>query len=142
LGARVGLLGDRKSAFTLGPALDVWAPTGDPDQLTGDGRVRVNPKIAVSGQVGPFVYAGNVGYLIRKHFNPGSLEIGSSLTYGAAAGLLLFDDVLQVGLEIAGRSLLASDAGQNFQSNTTALTGVFGARVQLGDFNLGAGIGP
>lgn len=141
-GARVGLLGDRRSAFTLGPAVDVWAPTGDPDQLTGDGRVRVNPKVAVSGRVGPFVYASNVGYLVRKHFNPGSLEIGSSLTYGAAAGLLLFDDLLQVGPEIAGRSLLASDAGQNFQSNTTALTGVLGARVQLGDFNLGAGVGP
>lgn len=141
-GLRVGLLGDRNSAFTLGPAVDVWAPTGDPDELTGDGRVRVHPKIAVSGRVGPFVYAGNVGYLFRKHFNPGSLEIGSSLTYGAAAGLLLFDDVLQIGPEIVGRSLVASNAGQNFRSDTTALTGLVGARVQLGDFNLGAGIGP
>lgn len=142
LGARVGIVGDRNAPFSFGPAVDVWVPTGSTDDLTGDGRVRIRPQLAASGKVGVFVYGANVGFLFRKSYDPGSLEIGPSLTYGVAAGLSLFDDVLQIGPELAGASLVSSDRGQTFTSRTTPLTAIFGARVQVGDFNFGAGYGP
>jgi hypothetical protein len=142
LGARVGLLGDRNSAFSLAPGVDVWVPTGSPDNLTGDGTVRVRPQVSASGKAGVFVYAANAGFLFRKRYDPGSLEIGPSLTYGAAVGLSLFDDILQVGPELAGASLVSSDRGRSFSSETTPLTALIGARVQVGDINLGVGYGP
>jgi len=144
LGARVGLVGDRNSAFSLAPAVDVWAPTGSQDDLTSDGNARVLPKLVVSGKAGVFVYAANVGFLFRKHFYSGSTEIGNSLTFGAAAGLSLFDDVLQLGPELQGTSLVESQAAPSlaFEGRTSPISAVFGARVQVGDFNIGAGYGP
>src|SRR4029079_584538 len=72
LGLRANVMNPSSEAFAFGPGVDLWLPTGSEDNLTGDGKVRVNPKLGVSGRAGAFVYAANVGYLVRKKLNVGS----------------------------------------------------------------------
>lgn len=143
LGARFGVLGDRNSPFALGPAVDVWLPTGSQENVTSDGTVRVEPKLVMSGKASVFVYALNGGFRFRKHYDPGSTEIGNSLAFGAAAGVSLFDDVLQIAPEIQGTALVDSRQTPSlaFDGRTSPIDALFGAKVQLGDFVLGAGYG-
>lgn len=142
LTVRAVLVGNEQSAFAFGPQLDFWVPLGSQDELTGDGSVRAEPKLAASGRAGAFIYAANVGYRFRKHLDTGSLEIGDTVTFGLGAGVLLFDDVLQLGAELYGGGLTESETGGNFESNTSPLEALFGAKVRLGDFQIGAGAGP
>lgn len=141
LGARFGVVGKRSSGFALSPGLDLWLPTGSPDNLTGDTTTRTEPYVSVSGQGGVFIYAAKLGVQFRNAVYTGSLETGTSMTYGAAIGLSLFDNVFQIGPEIAGRTLMSSEADQAFSGAVSPLTGMLGARVQVGVFNIGAGFG-
>ena len=142
LGARFGIVGDRNSPFSFGPGVDFWVPTGNADELAGDGHVRVRPNLGVSGKIGFFVYAADVGFQYRKQLYTGSLEVGSALTFGAAAGVSLFDDILQIGPEIQGSFLAISDQDLAFNGRASPVSSVLGARVQLGDVNFGVGYGP
>ncbi len=142
LGVRVGVLGAENAGFSFGPALDVWLPTGSTGQLTGDGQVRALPKVALGGRTGAFIWSSDLGYLFRRSYDSGSQEIGGSLVMGAGAGVLLFDDVLQLGTEVYGSTLLSPVHGSAFGARQTALEMLFGARVHAGSFVFGAALGP
>jgi hypothetical protein len=142
LGARVAVLGGENEALSFGPALEVWLPTGSTGQLTGDGQVRVLPKVALGGRLGAFIWSSDLGYLFRRAYDSGSQEIGGSLMLGAGAGVLLFDDVLQLGGELYGSTLLAPVHGLAFGARQTALEALFGARVHASSFVFGAALGP
>jgi OmpA-OmpF porin, OOP family len=142
LGARARVVGSEHAPFSFAPGVDAWLPTGSEDNLTGDGSVRVMPKLIVSGRASAFIYAVNGGFLLREYLDTGSLEVGNSLSFGAAAGVLLFDDVLQVGGELHGSGFLASERGDNFSQSTSPLEALFGAKVRASDWSFGAGIGP
>lgn len=141
LGARVAVVGDEHSAFALAPGLDVWLPFGSQKNLVGDGAFRVMPRINVSGELLPFAYATSVGYQFRKKRDTGSLEVGDALFFSAAAGLVLFDEVLVVGPEFHAQWLVESDT-QAFASRTSPMEVLFGARARISDVVLGAGVGP
>lgn len=141
LGARFGVVGKRSSAFAFSPGIDLWLPTGSPQQLTGDTTTRTEPYVSVGGQSGVFVYAAKLGLQFRNPVYTGSLEVGTSMTYGASAGLSLFDNIFQIGPEFSGRTLVASEADQAFSGGVSPMTGMMGARVQIGVINLGAGYG-
>lgn len=141
LGARVGVVGDEHSAFALAPGLDVWLPFGSKRNLVGDGALRVLPRVNISGEILPFVYAASVGYQVRKKVSTGSLEVGDSLFFSVAAGLSLLDDVLSVGPEFHAQWLVESD-NNAFSSRTSPMELLFGARVRITDVVLGAGVGP
>ncbi len=141
LGARVGLVGDEHSAFALAPGVDVWLPFGSQRNLVGDGALRVLPRLNISGEILPFAYAASVGYQFRKKVDAGSLEVGDSLFFSAAAGLVLFDEVLSVGPEFHAQWLVESDS-QAFKSRTSPMELLFGARARISDVVLGAGVGP
>jgi hypothetical protein len=139
LGARANVVSPRVRAFAFGPGVDVWLPTGSPDNLTGDGRARVNVRLAASGRVGPFYYAANGGYLVRRKVNSGSLETGDAITFGAGAGLSLFDDVLDLGPEFWGNRQVSPK--WNY-TKIVPISGLLGAKVHLGDFVAGVAGGP
>ncbi len=61
---------------------------------------------------------------------------------GGAAGLMLFGDMLQVGAEIYGSTLIASMRGSAFDARNTALEALFGGHVHAGSFVFGAAGGP
>ncbi len=142
LSARYGLVGSENAGFSLAPALDVWVPTGSQDKLTGDGKLRALPMLSMGGRADSFVWSAEIGYQLRRHIDIGSVEIGNSYTFGAAAGVLLFDDVLQVGPELYGATLASPSQGSTFGSQNTVLEGLFGAKVHAGNFVFGAAGGP
>jgi OOP family OmpA-OmpF porin len=142
VGLRGSLLGGENAGFSLAPALDVWLPTGSVDQLTGDGRVRALPKVLASGRSHAFIWSTELGYQLRHAYDSGSEEIGNSLVLGGGAGLLLFGDMLQVGAEIYGSTLIASERGSAFDARNTALEALFGGHVHAGGFVFGAAGGP
>lgn len=142
LGVRVGLVGGENKPISIGPSLDVWLPTGSTENLTGDGHLRAQPMFTFSGRQDWFVWTGGVGVQLRRQFDSGSLEIGNSWALGAAAGVLLLDDVLQLGVESYGSTLITPLRGAAFGSRNTALEALFGARVHAHDFVFGAAFGP
>jgi len=142
LTARARVVGSEHAPFSFAPAVDLWVPTGSEDNLTGDGSVRVQPKLVASGRAGAFIYAVNAGFLVREYLDTGSLEVGNSLTFGAGAGVLLLDDVLQVGGELHGGGFLASERDDNFASSTSPLEALFGVKLRASDMVFGGGIGP
>lgn len=141
LGARFGLVGKRSSPFSLGLGMHGWLPTGSRENVTGDGALRAEPFVAVSGKAGVFLYAAKAGFLIRNAVSSGaqSAEVGSALTVGGAVGLSLWDDVLSFGPELSGFLLADSSTNRAWSTSVSPLHALFGARVQLGDFQLGAG---
>ena len=141
VGVRFAVAGNEHAGFAFAPGVDVWLPFGSQKNLVGDGAFRVLPRLNISGEALPFAYAATVGYQFRKHVDTGSLEVGDSLVFGAAAGLVLFDEVLSIGPEFHAAWLVESDT-QKFASRTSPMEILFGARVRLSDVVLGAGIGP
>ncbi len=141
IGARFGLMGKRSDVFGLSPGIDLWLPTGSTENLTGDTGVRAEPYVSVGGQASVFVYSAKWGVQLRPAVYTGSLEYGTSMTFGAALGLSLFDNVLQVGPELSGQSLMISEADNAFAGTSSPITGALGAKVQIGSFNLGTAFG-
>jgi hypothetical protein len=139
IGVRANLVSPSVQAVAIGPAVDVWVPIGDAANLAGDGKPRVNARLGVSGRAGAFVYSANGGYLVRKKVDTQSLEYGDALTFGAAVGVSLFSDVLQVGPELWGNRQVSPHFSD---SKVTALSSLFGAKVHIGDFVAGAAAGP
>lgn len=141
LGARVGIVGDEHAAFALAPGLDAWLPIGSQRNLVGDGAFRILPRVNVSGEILPFAYGATVGYQFREHVETGSLEVGDSLVFGVAAGLVLFDEALTVGPEFHAAWLTESETDA-FASRTSPMELLFGARLRVGDVTFGGGVGP
>ena len=142
LGLRVALVGGENKAFSCGPSLDVWLPTGSTDQLTGDGQARAQPMLSLSGRASYFIWSAGAGLQLRREYDSGSQEIGNGWVLGAAAGVLLLDDALQVGVETYGSTLLAPAREAAFSARNTALEGLLGAHVHASDFVFGAALGP
>jgi outer membrane protein OmpA-like peptidoglycan-associated protein len=142
LGADLRLFGNYKSPITMALGAQLWAPTGDPASYTGDGRVRVAPRVLAAGAVGPFVYAGKVGVMIRDP-EAGTFAgspVGHELIYAASAGLRVLDERLTVGPELFGSTVLTDDT---FKTRTTPFELLFGGHYAFqGGFRAGAGVGP
>ncbi|MBX3184467.1 MAG: thrombospondin type 3 repeat-containing protein [Polyangiaceae bacterium] len=142
LGARLNLVGHRNDPIALALGVDAWLPIGSEEELAGDGEFRINPKLLVSGRLGPVIYALSGGYLHRKEFNSGSLEIGPSATMSGGLGVLLAEDKLQLGAELYASTLLNPELGEPLQQRTTPGGALFGLKYRAGDIVLGAALGP
>jgi outer membrane protein OmpA-like peptidoglycan-associated protein len=143
LGARVRLVGENRSLATLSLTGYVFVPTGKNDKATGADEVHGMPALVLSGENDSIAYAANVGVDIRKHTDntgTGYADFGSQLTFGAAVGVLLLDQMLQIGPEIYGSSLLVGS--DKLTKDTTNLEGIVGVRLRVGPVVLGAGAGP
>ncbi|MBL8609734.1 MAG: OmpA family protein [Myxococcales bacterium] len=140
LGADVRLLGTYGDPFTVALGAQVWLPTGDKDQYTTDGKVRVGPRAMVAGDVGIFAYSARVGFLYRGReaaFDGG--QVGSEITFGAAAGARVLDKKLLLGPELAASSVAVN--GGFFEKRSTPVEALLGAHYKVGSFQVGAGAG-
>lgn len=142
LGARLSLIGTRYDPVALGLGVDSWIPIGSEDELASDGSLRINPKLLLSGRLGDLIYSASGGYLHRKDFFSGSLEIGPALTFSAGLGLMFLQDALQASAEVYGSSLLDSQFGDLFSKRTTPGGALFGLKYRSGDLVIGAAAGP
>lgn len=138
LGARYAFYGNKLAPLSLAVAADVWLPTGSAANYTGDGGVRFNPKAIASGRVDlsnqHFVYAVDAGFLLRPSHEAASTSVGSAMTFGAAAAILLAQDTVQIGPEVYGRS-------QFDGWDTTPIEAMLGSRLRLGEFAVSLAVG-
>ena len=117
----------------------LFVPTGSPDSYSGDGSVRLGPRLLVAGTIGSFTYATHVGvdYRARDQDFAG-VELGSDVAFGAAAGARLLHGRLVVGPELFGSTVIAGN--EAFSEATTPFELLLGghysssrqARVGLG----------
>jgi OmpA-OmpF porin, OOP family len=137
------LIGGPKDGFRLGLGARVWVPTGNADKYyTGDGKVSVEGHLDVAGDLGGFVYALRGGYLYRGlKQTVGPTPIGDEVVYGASVGIRAVDDALVIGPEVQG-SVSVSDTGTiYFKKNIYPAWALLGGHYQVGDFQLGLGVG-
>lgn len=119
---RFNLLGDPASPLAIGLQGDVWLPIGTPNKLTADERIRLLPRLLVSGIQSGFFYAANVGVLFRRHHDFGNAEIGNAITYGAGLGYALKGSEVsregkrtghQFGVELYGNTVLPANGSDS-----------------------------
>ncbi len=134
----VRLFGQYGGVATASLGVQAFAPTGVRDAYTGDGAVRILPRLQVAGDVGPFVYAARAAVLARVEDEPILGEKrGTAIVLGASAGLRLANKRLVVGPEVFGSaSLTRADAASR------PVEGLFGAHYTIGDIlRVGGGVG-
>jgi hypothetical protein len=86
LGADVRLVGRYRSPFTLAAGASLYLPTGSRDDYTSDGVVRaVIPHVNVAGEIGVFVYAGKLGFELRRSEIVGGARRGDAFQACVAA---------------------------------------------------------
>ena len=135
---RAALAGDHWKKWSLGAEVHVYVPSGDQDALIGDGKARAAPHLALSGELSSFSWALNAGYLFRKHEDVLLGEVGSAITFGGGAALLLLRQSLQLGVEVYGHTVTATEL---FSDRGTLLEAVFGPKLRAGNLVIGAGVG-
>jgi OOP family OmpA-OmpF porin len=141
LGADVRLFGEYGGAFTTALGVQVHVPTGTQTDYTGDGKVRVVPRLLGAGEIGPFAYALKAGVQYRAlDTSFANSPLGTELVLGAAAGFHFIDKKLLIGPEVYGSTVLKD--GATFKKVTSPLEALLGAHVTLDDFRFGAGVGP
>lgn len=134
-GLRVRLLGDQ--AFALAAAAALWLPTGSPAQYTGDGHWRPGLALLGSGRARRVLWAATAGLERRATGELGRVHLAQALTGATALGVLLADDTVLIGSELAGATVLGD--GSRRATNLEALLGVHLRGEQLA---LGVGAGP
>lgn len=145
LGARLRIAGEDGGPFQIGVGGYFFAPTGDPEQYTGEGAARGAGHVSIGGRVGSgvgFVWNASGGVEMTGSDSP------QQLTYGAGAGLLFADDLVQIGPEIYGSTPLGGDLRLSATPATsteakTNMEVLGGAKLRfLGGFTIGAAAGP
>jgi outer membrane protein OmpA-like peptidoglycan-associated protein len=142
LGADVRLGGRYGDPLTAALGLAFYVPTGSREAFTGDGKVRVGPRLLIAGRGGDFAYALRMGLTYRAlNDDFAGTPLGTEVPFGAAAGLWI-SDVALIGPELYGSTQVSSSEAF-FARRTTPLELLLGAHVRLGsEWRLGAGAGP
>jgi OmpA-OmpF porin, OOP family len=140
-GARVKLLGKTNGPAELGLGAYFWVPTGSEEDFTGDPSVRFMPHLALSGKLGKIVYGAQGGVTFREGVSYVNVNTGHELTYGAALGVLLARDMLQIGPEFYGSSTFGNETSI-FKGRTTHAELLGGIKFLKGDFYAGVAAGP
>ncbi|MBI5517961.1 MAG: OmpA family protein [Deltaproteobacteria bacterium] len=148
VGLRVRLFGQADSdAFSLHLGAQTFIPVGSRENNTGDGGLRLEPRLIAAGRGGPVRWAVNVGFQVRtQDIAASNLAVGNEFRASAALGFVADDGRFTIGPEAYLHSSvreLASGESAFFQD------GQFGAEV-LGSVHyliadtilLGAGAGP
>ena len=142
LGLRVRLLGEYHDPFQVAVGGYVWVPTGSDSagSFVGDGKVRGLPQLIVGGRVADrFIYTAAAGPELRSSDTFGGVSTGTTLTWGAGAGVLLLDNRhLQLGVEANGGVTLRDVQKRNTNAE---ILGSVRYRV-IDNLEIGAGAGP
>jgi hypothetical protein len=88
LSGDVRVLGKYGANFSAALGAQVHLPTGSPEQFTGDGTVRVTPRLLIAGSVEGFPYAAKLGFAYRPlDATFEGRELGSEAVFSIAAGV-------------------------------------------------------
>ena len=137
-GLDVRLVGTYGDPFTLALGGSVWIPVGNQDQYAGQGSVRVQPHLLISGQAaGMLEYAAFLGWTYLPDLNVGGTHLGEEFNVGGGIGLRPVSELI-LSAELYG----STTNNHYFEKTTTPLEVDIGAHLQVGDFKLGLGGGP
>jgi len=142
IGADVRLFGEHRGLLTGAFGVAVFAPTGSKEQYTGDGAVRIVPRVSIAGELAGLVYSARLSF--AHGFSDdrfAGIPKSNTFGFGAAIGIRMLNDKLVVGPEVFGTSVISSE-DTFFSRQTTPLDGVLGAHYEHGDFRIGLGGGP
>jgi outer membrane protein OmpA-like peptidoglycan-associated protein len=139
VGADLRLLGEYRDAASLAIGAQVFLPTGFQDQYTGDGKVRVDPRLILAGDLWDVLaYSARIGFDFRGQNEVfAGTQLGNQLTGGLAVGLRGLDGHLLVGPELSGATLLS----KMFKGPTSPGELILGAHYQWSDWRVGLGAG-
>lgn len=144
LGADVRIAGEYRDPASLAAGVQVYLPSGDQDAFAGDGKVRVQPRLMLAGDIGKLAYAAKLGLMYRANDDDlAGVPKGSEVTFSAALGARAIDDKLIIGPEVYG-STVVRDTDRIFDDRRqTPLEAVLGAHYRfLPDWRAGLGAGP
>ena len=96
VGVDVRVFGEHRRAITGAVGVQAWAPTGQRSQWASDGVFRVRPRAMLAGELGPFVWAAQVGVFARER---------SEITGAAAAGVRIAKTIV-VGPELVASTVI------------------------------------
>ncbi len=121
--------------------LTVHLPTGKPSSYTGDGTMRIAPRLSLAGDASDFAWAGQ----LSLETNRAETGLGDTVTtragVAAAAGLRLLEQRLLIGPELSGSAVLFQGA-RFHDARSSPLEALLGAhyRFPLG-WQVGGGVG-
>jgi outer membrane protein OmpA-like peptidoglycan-associated protein len=139
LGGHVRLLGKYGDLVTLAAGLQLYLPTGSRDAYTGDGAVRLVPRVLVAGDVAQFAYSARASVAYRAQDDGlGNIPTGSELGFVATAGVRVLDRKLLLGPELWGSTVFEDF----FAKATTPFELMFGGHYTHRDWIFGLGVGP
>lgn len=143
LAADVRLFGAYRDPISLAAGVAVFAPTGSQDSFTGDGKLRVLPRVSLAGDIGNFAYAARLGVQYRgNHASFDGAKTGTEAVVTAAAGYRSDSGRFVIGPELFGSTVIRKKSAV-FAKRETPFELIFGAHYLLpGDVRIGAGIGP
>ncbi len=141
LAADVRLFGAYRAPIEGALGVRVWLPSGSRAGYASDGMTRFGMHLSVAGELeGAFVYAAHVGFDDRpEDATFDAVQLGSTLDFGASAGVRALDGRLVVGPEFWGSSLVQH--GEAFTKLATPIEALLGAHMSFGDVRVGAGFG-
>ncbi len=143
-GADVRIVGEYRKPASLAFGVQAYVPTGDQDAFTGDGAVRVHPRLMLAGDLGSLAYAAKVGFMYRHNDEPlDGVPKGSEATFAAAIGARAIDGKLLIGPEVYG-STVVEDTSRIFDDRRqTVVEALLGAHYRFHpDWRAGLGAGP
>jgi outer membrane protein OmpA-like peptidoglycan-associated protein len=143
IGADIRLFGTYGKPITMALGGQVFMPTGQRDQYTGDESARGIIHVLAAGEVSMFAYGARIGVHFRdisEAYN--GAPVSTEIIFGASAGVRLLEKKLLVGPELFGATgLKNSDAV--FATRTTPLEVLLGGHYTIGsDWRVGLGAGP
>lgn len=130
LGVDARLAGEHGGIATVALGAQLWLPTGSPSAYTGDGSVRVGPRVLFAGEAGPIAYAAKLGVAVRspEASTYANVPLGSELVYAFGGGFQFAERKGIVGPEFFGSTHLGKDA---WKTRTSPLEVVLGARYEV-----------
>ena len=135
------IAGEYGEAISVAIGASLFIPIGQRDQFTGDDVTRFAPHLNVAGDAGMFAYALRGGYELRPlRVTYIDTRLGSTITFGGAAGLRFADKRILVGPEVYGRTGVSDADGP--AAHDTPIEILMGAHFNVASgfrINMGAG---
>ena len=137
-GVRVRLVGDAdRDPVSLHLGAVVFIPTGSREGNTGDGSVRVEPRLVLAGRASVLRWSVGAAVQVRSDVPALNLAVGNELRLSAALGLALLDDRFHFGPEAYVFSSLGDlpggAGGAAFADNQWGGEAMLGARYLIAD---------
>jgi hypothetical protein len=130
VGFDVRLLGEQGSAFRLGAGAQLIIPSGSRADYVTDGRYGAMFRFLAAGDIGRFLYAGQLGVHVRPvegSLPPGGPN-GNEFLFGVSAGRRLL--VSRGWTVIAGPEFFGETANRSFFNGQTGFEGLATGRLE------------